>query len=197
MGTRVYFGRLPRDTRERDIEKLLRGYGELREIHLRNGYGFVEFRDSRDADDAVYELDGRDFLGERIIVQYARGGGRTYRETSFNRPNPPVHTNNRVIVDNVPTSASWQDLKDFMKKAGEVAFADCHKQREGQGVVEFHSHDDMRYALDRLQDAEFKGNKLRLTDGSTRGGRSHRSRSPSYSRSPPRRRRRSPSRSRS
>lgn len=41
MGSRVYFGRLARDCRERDIEKLLRSYGEVREIHLRSGYGFV------------------------------------------------------------------------------------------------------------------------------------------------------------
>jgi arginine/serine-rich splicing factor 4/5/6 len=41
MSTRVYFGRLNRDVRERDIEKLLRGYGDIREINLKNGFGFV------------------------------------------------------------------------------------------------------------------------------------------------------------
>jgi len=40
-GTRVYFGRLPRDVRERDIEKLIRGYGSYREISIKLGYGFV------------------------------------------------------------------------------------------------------------------------------------------------------------
>ena len=40
-GTRVYFGRLPRDTRERDLEKFVRGFGRVREVSIKLGYGFV------------------------------------------------------------------------------------------------------------------------------------------------------------
>jgi len=65
MATRVYIGRLPRDARERDVEKLFRGYGNIREIKLMNGFGFVEFRDHRDADDVVYTFNGKTFLGEK------------------------------------------------------------------------------------------------------------------------------------
>lgn len=39
-------------------------------------YGFVEFDDVRDADDAVYELNGKDLCGERVIVEHARGPRR-------------------------------------------------------------------------------------------------------------------------
>lgn len=34
---------------------------------------FKEFDDYRDADDAVYELNGKDLAGERIIVEHAKG----------------------------------------------------------------------------------------------------------------------------
>ena len=47
-------------------------YGKLREVALKNGYGFVEFDDYRDADDAVHDLDGKDLLGCRIRVEMAR-----------------------------------------------------------------------------------------------------------------------------
>ena len=38
---RLYVGRLPSRASERDIERLFKGYGRLREINLKNGYGFV------------------------------------------------------------------------------------------------------------------------------------------------------------
>ena len=41
MTCRVYLGRLPYGTRQRDVEKFFRNYGRLREINLKDGYGFV------------------------------------------------------------------------------------------------------------------------------------------------------------
>ncbi|KAG8034932.1 hypothetical protein G9C98_008008 [Cotesia typhae] len=76
VGTRVYVGGLPYGTRERDLERFFRGYGRFRDVLIKNGYGFVEFEDYRDADDAVYELNGKELLGERITVERARGTPR-------------------------------------------------------------------------------------------------------------------------
>ena len=50
---------------------------------MKEGFAFVEFDDHRDADDAVYDLNGKDLMGERVHVEFAReqrgprgGGGR-------------------------------------------------------------------------------------------------------------------------
>ncbi|CAG8480273.1 12288_t:CDS:10 [Ambispora gerdemannii] len=146
MGTRVYIGRLARDARERDVEKLFRGYGSIREIKLMNGFGFVEFRDHRDADDVVYTFNGKTFMGE-------------------NRFAPPQRNPHyRLIVENLSSSCSWQDLKDLMRKAGEVTFADCHKDRDGEGVVEFSSYEDMKNAIRKLDDTELKGKRIILRE---------------------------------
>jgi hypothetical protein len=67
MGTRVYLGHLSRDASDRDIENLFKNYGRLREVTIKNGFGFVEFSDPRDAKDAVYDVHGKDFLGERYV----------------------------------------------------------------------------------------------------------------------------------
>lgn len=65
MSTRVYLGRLARDASDRDVESLFKSYGRLREVTLKNGFGFVEFSDPRDAKDAVYDFHGKEFMGER------------------------------------------------------------------------------------------------------------------------------------
>ncbi len=80
--SRVYIGRLPQRASERDVERFFKGYGRIRDVVVKNGYGFVEFDSYRDADDAVYDLNGRDMQGERVLVEHAhpppgsRGGRR-------------------------------------------------------------------------------------------------------------------------
>ncbi|KAH9643992.1 hypothetical protein HF086_004253 [Spodoptera exigua] len=68
VGSRVYVGGLPFGVRDRDLEKFFKGFGRIRDILIKNGYGFVEFEDYRDADDAVYELNGKELLGESCKV---------------------------------------------------------------------------------------------------------------------------------
>lgn len=38
---RVYIGRLPYQAREKDVERFFRGFGRIRDINLKNGFGFV------------------------------------------------------------------------------------------------------------------------------------------------------------
>merc|ERR1711944_273476 len=73
MSTRVYVGGLSHRSREKDVERFFRKFGRIREISLKNGFCFVEFDDYRDADDACYEMNGRDLLGDRVNVEIARG----------------------------------------------------------------------------------------------------------------------------
>ena len=63
-----------------------------------------------------------------------------------------------VEVMNLPDRCSWQDLKDFMRKAGEVVFADVWtSKRDGlMGIVEFTNRDDMRYCLNKMHETELK-----------------------------------------
>jgi len=39
--TRVFLGRIPHIARESDVERFFKGYGKIREISLKDGYGFV------------------------------------------------------------------------------------------------------------------------------------------------------------
>ncbi|XP_013166120.1 PREDICTED: serine-arginine protein 55 isoform X4 [Papilio xuthus] len=222
VGSRVYVGGLPFGVRDRDLEKFFKGFGRIRDILIKNGYGFVEFEDYRDADDAVYELNGKELLGERVSVERARGVPRgadrrrgrdapaprahaphtnaphaTHRDADYNyRYGPPTRTEYRLIVENLSSRISWQDLKDYMRQAGEVTYADAHKQHRNEGVVEFATHSDMRAAIEKLDGTELNGRRIRLVEDRRSSRRRTRS-SSSRSRSRSRDRRRSRSRSRS
>lgn len=41
VGSRVYVGGLPFGVRDRDLEKFFKGFGRIRDILIKNGYGFV------------------------------------------------------------------------------------------------------------------------------------------------------------
>ncbi|CAM0957942.1 unnamed protein product [Alopecurus aequalis] len=84
--TRLYVGRLASRTRTRDLEYLFSRYGRIREVELKRDYAFIEYSDPRDADDARYNLDGRDVDGSRIIVEFAKGvprGSGSSREREY------------------------------------------------------------------------------------------------------------------
>ncbi|XP_061379948.1 serine-arginine protein 55 isoform X5 [Danaus plexippus] len=206
VGSRVYVGGLPFGVRERDLEKFFKGFGRIRDILIKNGYGFVEFEDYRDADDAVYELNGKELLGERVTVERARGAPRGSDRWRRDQPRParpaahqygpPTRTEYRLIVENLSSRISWQDLKDYMRQAGEVTYADAHKQHRNEGVVEFATHSDMRAAIEKLDGTELNGRRVRLVEDRRSSRRRSRS-SSSRSRSRSRDRRRSRSRSRS
>uniref|UniRef100_A0A8W8HPI0 RRM domain-containing protein n=1 Tax=Magallana gigas TaxID=29159 RepID=A0A8W8HPI0_MAGGI len=64
-----------------------------------------------------------------------------------------------------------KDLKDYMRQAGEVTYADAHKQHKNEGVVEFASYSDMKRALDKLDETEINGRKIRLVEDKPRRSR--------------------------
>lgn len=132
----------------------------------------------RDAEDAVHARDGYDYDGYRLRVEFPRGGGpsnnfrggrgagdsgrggRGEMSNSRGRGPPARRSQYRVLVTGLPPSGSWQDLKDHMREAGDVCFADVYK--DGTGVVEFLRHDDMKYAVKKLDDSRFRSHEVSM-----------------------------------
>ena len=156
---------MPPDVRNKDIEDLFYKYGKIKYIDLKNRRGppfaFVEFDDPLDADDAIEGRDGYNFDGYKLRVEIQKGP----RNTSAPRPNrsgPPTRRSDyRCIITGLPPTGSWQDLKDHMRDAGNVCYADVFK--DGTGVVEFIRYDDMKYALKNLDDTKFKSHEVSST----------------------------------
>uniref|UniRef100_A0A915IIF5 RRM domain-containing protein n=1 Tax=Romanomermis culicivorax TaxID=13658 RepID=A0A915IIF5_ROMCU len=126
---------------------------------------------------------GGGFRGFGGRSDYGRGGG-DYRDRG--RPAAPDRSAYRVSIENLASGASWQELKNFMRQAGDVVFADVDIKRN-EGIVEFASSKDMQRAIDKLDGIEFLGRKIRMTEkrrsSSRRRSPSRRSRSRSRTRS--------------
>ncbi|KAJ3303379.1 hypothetical protein HDV03_003948 [Kappamyces sp. JEL0829] len=183
MVQKVYFGKLARDTREDDLEKLLRKYGKFSNLRVLQGFAFVEFDDSRDADDAVKDLDGIDFMGERICVEFAKArrddrdrrdydrrddrdrGRDRYddRRDDRRRRSPVKNFALRVAILGLPSRTTWQDLKDLMRKAGEVQYTSVD-DRSGDGVVEFRDQEGKDKALEMFSGYDYNGSSLTIKD---------------------------------
>ncbi|XP_011036873.1 PREDICTED: serine/arginine-rich splicing factor SR30-like [Populus euphratica] len=166
----LYVGNLPGDIRGREVEDLFYKYGPIVDIDLKIPprppvYAFVEFEDAHDAKYAICGLDGYNFDGCRLRVELAHGGRRNsspvdrYSSYSGSRGSrgPPKYSDYRVLVTGLPSSASWQDLKDHMRRAGDVCFSQVFQDRGGMtGIVGYTNYDDMKYAIKKLDDSEFQ-----------------------------------------
>lgn len=206
----IYVGNLPGDIREREVEDLFYKYGPIVEIDLKvpprpPGYAFVEFEDPRDADDAIRGRDGYEFDGHRLRVELAHGGrgsssyDRHSSYSSGSRGGLSRRSDYRVLISGLPSSASWQDLKDHMRRAGDVCFSQVFRDRDGmRGIVDYTNYDDMKYAIKKLDDSlfrnQFSRSYIRVDKYDKRRSYS-RSPSPYYSRSRNYSRSRSPRRS--
>ncbi|KXT18604.1 hypothetical protein AC579_9836 [Pseudocercospora musae] len=207
------------------------GTGEITEIKLMNGFGFIEYKDAMDARDVVpgnlpyvnlsalvaaqagprallppstppprvmlsttdiYRwLDGSEFMGERLVVQFARGSTRL-REGFEHQPRMaprPRRTIHRMTITGLPFETSWQDLKDFARQSGlDVVYSEVNRERDpsgtGKGFVEYETAADLASAVEKLDNSEFKGSTVRcISDPQTdipRPRERFRSRSPGF-----------------
>ncbi|KAI7906062.1 uncharacterized protein BX663DRAFT_250360 [Cokeromyces recurvatus] len=99
-GHRVYIGHLARDASRRDLEDLFKDFGKILDVTVKTGFGFVEFADKMDAEDAVHDMHDTRFLGQRIVVELAMSRRRPDRFE--------IKDTNRIIVKNIPSKTTWQ-----------------------------------------------------------------------------------------
>ncbi|KAF2761252.1 hypothetical protein EJ05DRAFT_497803 [Pseudovirgaria hyperparasitica] len=189
--TRLYLGNLPRTATKADVESHFQkhGTGKITEIKLMNGFGFIEYEDAMDARDVVPAFHGSDFMGERLVVQFARGS----RARNENFPNQervtprPRRTPFRMDITGLSTDTSWQDLKDFARQNGlDVVYSEVGRERDGKGFVEYETAADLRKAVEMLDNQEFKTATVRCVANTQEDRRSDRfrSRSPTGGRRP-------------
>ncbi|TVU18177.1 hypothetical protein EJB05_34256 [Eragrostis curvula] len=199
--TRLYVGKLAPRTRSRDLEYIFSKYGRIRDVEMKRDYAFIEFSDPRDADDAQYNLDGRDVDGSRIIVEFARGvprgpgGSREYMGRG-----PPPGTGrcfNCGIDGHWARDCKAGDWKNKCYRCGERGHIERNCQNSPRSLRRERSYSrspsprrgrGRSYSRSLSRSRSYSRSRSRSLSGSPRGARrdrdERRSRSLSYSRSP-------------
>nr|XP_022345148.1 serine/arginine-rich splicing factor 7-like isoform X4 [Crassostrea virginica] len=85
----LFIGRLSKNTQPRHLEDVFEPYGRLTRCDVKYGaemaYGFVDYEDRRDAEDALKYENGREICGSSIRVEWAKGNPRRPYAASSNR----------------------------------------------------------------------------------------------------------------
>ena len=136
------------------------------------GCGIVEFASEEGAKRAL-TLSDSELMGRQIFVREDResgsGGGYYTQQPGGNTggggaPSAGGKQDCRVYVGNLSWDVSWQDLKDHMRSAGDVSFAEVMQEQDGRskgcGVVEFKSSEEAKAAIETLNDSELKGRMI-------------------------------------
>lgn len=186
---RVYVGNLSWDVTWSDLKDHMRSAGDVRRADVicehngrSKGCGIVEFETEEGAQKAIETLTHTELRGRTIFVREDREGsgsegkgGHRPRHIGANSMNPNQTNNNSVYVWNLSYDVSWQDLKDHMRKAGNVDQATILTGNDGStsigcGIVVYQSPRDAARAIRELQDSDLKGRPVRLREDKAAGG---------------------------
>ena len=151
----IYLGRLPEDITEMEVDRFFNGYGRMMLILMRKGYSYVFIQERQDAEIAVKELQGRKVRGEKIILEFLEKGenNNLYKFPRY-----------QLKVENMSQNTASQELRDYMKQAGEIVECVAHASVKGEGVVEFAKWKDLKWALENFHDTKLCGRNLRLSE---------------------------------
>ncbi|KAI1730280.1 RNA recognition motif domain-containing protein [Ditylenchus destructor] len=69
---RLFIGRLSERARKEDVEAFFQAYGKIVNVVLKRGFGFVEFDDKQNAENAMVQMNGKNLCGQAVIIGFPK-----------------------------------------------------------------------------------------------------------------------------
>ncbi|ETV78437.1 hypothetical protein H257_07977 [Aphanomyces astaci] len=178
---KVFLGNMPFGDEaviEAGIRSLFQKFGKMGQVILKKGYGFLDFPDQRDAEEAARVMHDVEFRGRRLRVSLAHTDGERNRNQgpgggssrSVDRPPPVQDTHTSLFVANIPSDTTIDRLKDFFEKFGRVGNVKVLPQKTNNPNISAFIDFDEYNAAARAHgtDLKFEGAFLRTDLSSNR-----------------------------
>jgi len=140
--TRLFVGNLASGTTDEEFRKLFSKYGELNEVfvHSDKGFAFVRLDSRTNAENAKYDLDGKNVNGRQLRVRFASSGAV-------------------LSVKNLSSAVSNELLHQAFAKFGQVVRAvvivDDKGRSTNKGIVEFNRKITAQKTIQQINDGCF------------------------------------------
>ncbi|KAI9319474.1 hypothetical protein BX666DRAFT_1476437 [Dichotomocladium elegans] len=124
----LFIGRIPKSMSTRELEGIFTKYGKITRLDVKTDFGFVEFEDKRDAEDALKEVNGKD-----LVVEWAKNGGKRPNENEcFNCGREEEETMTVVIVvvktEKIPLAEKTEDMTVTEESVAEMIVSEAQKR---------------------------------------------------------------------
>lgn len=113
-------------------------------------------RESRDRD---YTSSRRDYVAPHVNEQ------PSYPADESRAPKVDRNYDNSIFVRNIPFESTSRDIEDLFRDAGRIVRADIvtHRgQSRGMATVEFAHKDDVRVAISKFDNIEYRGREIHI-----------------------------------
>mmetsp|Transcript_30971 Transcript_30971/g.62040 ORF Transcript_30971/g.62040 Transcript_30971/m.62040 type:complete len:311 (-) Transcript_30971:368-1300(-) len=157
---RIHVGNLDHSITQRELESEVKQFGRPTSVWVAKnppGFAFIEFDVLSSAEACIQGLHNVRLGQKNITVEFAKNRGRNTVPAPVAKPSSQRH---RVVLKNLPHSFTWRELKDEMRRIGDVIYADV--DANGDGIVEFSNEEHLAYAVRRLDGSRLDGHTIQV-----------------------------------
>ena len=161
----LYIKGIPKTTTPREVYEYFMQFGDIfsckvseNETGMHNGYGYITFYRSEDAEKAIQESKGKKIFGvDNVEISH-------FQKKNERMINTTENNNHKILINNLPEKYSVSELNDLCKDYGKIENCNMYLDKIGKnfGIVEFSNEAEAKDAMAKLDGKEIEKNKINV-----------------------------------
>ena len=161
----LYIKGIPKTTTPREVYEYFMQFGDIfsckvseNETGMHNGYGYITFYRSEDAEKAIQESKGKKIFGvDNVEISH-------FQKKNERMINTTENNNHKIFINNLPEKYSVSELNDLCKDYGKIENCNMYLDKIGKnfGIVEFSNEAEAKEAMAKLDGKEIEKNKINV-----------------------------------